>query len=65
MVVLVRCSNNTYSVAMKSRLNNLVADGVVTAVLRNGEWIALNREERQYSRSLKRKSVSLAATLSP
>ena len=43
MVLLVRCKDNTCSVALKSRLNDLVNDGLVTAYLRNGEWIAADK----------------------
>ncbi len=41
MVLLVRCSNNTCSVALKSRLADLINEGLVTAYLRNGEWVAV------------------------
>ena len=39
MILLVRCRDNTCSVALKSHLNDLINDGLVTAFLRNGEWI--------------------------
>jgi hypothetical protein len=39
MVVLVRCSDNSCSVALKSHLHELVNAGLVSAWLRNGEWV--------------------------
>ena len=39
MVVLVRCSDNSCSVALKSHLKQLVNAGLVSAWLRNGEWV--------------------------
>jgi hypothetical protein len=45
MVLLVRCRDNTCSVALESRLNDLVNEGLVTAYLRNGEWVAVPRKE--------------------
>ena len=43
MVLLVRCSDNTCSVALKSRLNDLVNAGLVTAFLRDGQWITAEK----------------------
>ncbi|HLO25843.1 MAG TPA: hypothetical protein VK187_07005 [Geobacteraceae bacterium] len=43
MVLLVRCKDNTCSVALKSCLNDLVREGLVTAYLRNGEWVAVEK----------------------
>ncbi len=57
MVLLVRCSDNTCSVALKSRLNDLVNAGLVTAFLRNGEWIAA---EKTGPRPSKQPKVNLA-----
>lgn len=45
MVVLVRCNDNTCSVALKSRIDDLADEGLITAVLRDGEWIAVERTE--------------------
>jgi hypothetical protein len=45
MVLLVRCRDNTCSVALKSRLNDLMNDGLITAYLRNGEWVAVHKRE--------------------
>jgi hypothetical protein len=45
MVLLVRCRDNTCSVALKSRLNALVNEGLVTAYLRDGEWVTVLRKE--------------------
>lgn len=43
MVLLVRCKDNTCSVALKSCLNDLVREGLVTAYLHNGEWVAVEK----------------------
>ncbi len=43
MVLLVRCSDNTCSVALKSRLKDLINNGLVTAFLQDGEWIAAQK----------------------
>ncbi len=50
MVVLVRCCNGTYSLALESRLDELVKEGLVEAVLRDDEWLpvrhsVIRREE--------------------
>ncbi len=65
MVVLVRCSDDTYSVAMESRLDELVMEGLVTAYLRDGEWVT-PRERRPAVLGVERRrqdwrSASLAA----
>ena len=39
MVILVRCVNGSYSLALESRLDELINDGLVTAFLNDGEWI--------------------------
>ena len=44
MVVLVRCSDETCSVALKSCLDGLVKGGLITAYLENGEWVAVPRQ---------------------
>ena len=41
MVLLVRCSNGSYSLALESRLDELINDGLVTAFLHAGEWITV------------------------
>ena len=64
MVLLVRCSNNTYSVALKSRLNQLVNEGLVTAFFRNGAWVAAeNNSVQKNSGPRKRKPVTLSASI--
>ncbi len=39
MVVLVRCCDDTCSLALKSRLDKLIKAGLVTAVLHEGVWV--------------------------
>lgn len=39
MVILVRCSNGSYSLALETRLDALINDGLVAAFLNDGEWI--------------------------
>ncbi len=59
MVVLVRCKDNTCSVALKSRLNDLANDGLVIAYLRNGDWIAVEtaRSGRRICKSREQSNV--------
>jgi hypothetical protein len=45
MVLLVRCRDNTCSVALESRLNDLVNDGLVTAYLRSDQWVTVQQRE--------------------
>jgi len=45
MVLLVRCRDYTCSVALETRLNDLVSDGLVTAYLRNGQWVTVQQKE--------------------
>ena len=40
MVVLVRCSDTTVSVALASSLENLISEGLVTAYLGPHGWVA-------------------------
>jgi hypothetical protein len=64
MVLLVRCSNNTYSLALKSRLHDLVNEGLVTAFFRHGEWIAVeNNRVRKDISPPKRKPATLSASI--
>lgn len=45
MVVLVRCIDNTVTVALESNLGQLIKDGLITAFLHTGEWIdTVNRQ---------------------
>ena len=63
MVLLVRCNDNTCSVALKSHLNDLVNAGLVTAYLRNGEWVAaeITRTPRECAKA--KQSTGLVAPL--
>ncbi len=40
MVVMVRCYDNTCTLALESRLTELINEGLVAEVLRNGAWVA-------------------------
>ncbi len=64
MVLLVRCSDNTCSVALKSRLNDLVNEGLVTAYLRNGEWIAIEKSTSRREYKSTKQSKGMLAPLS-
>ena len=46
MVVLVRCSDETFSVALESCLDGLIKGGLITAYLDEGEWVPVTREQR-------------------
>jgi hypothetical protein len=39
MVVLVRCTDNTVTVALESHLSQLIMEGLITSFLRAGNWI--------------------------
>lgn len=39
MVVLVRCYDDTCTLALESRLTELIDEGLVAEVLRNGIWV--------------------------
>jgi len=39
MVALVRCCDGTYSVALQSRLNELITQGLISEYLQEGEWV--------------------------
>lgn len=39
MVVLVRCSNETNTLALESRLDKLIRDGLIVAYLKDGRWV--------------------------
>lgn len=43
MVILVRCCDDSCSLALKSHLPGLIKDGLVSAFLRNGEWVEAKR----------------------
>lgn len=45
MVVLVKCNDNTCTLALESRLTELINDGLVVQVLRNGTWMTATRSQ--------------------
>jgi hypothetical protein len=65
MVILVRCCDDTCSLALKSRLDELIKDGLVSAFLSDGEWIMIGHPpvRRDYVTSNRRKT-RLAALVS-
>ena len=62
MVVLVRCSNDTCSLALKSHLNDLIDDGLVTAFLSNGEWITAEKSVPRGECTLSKQSKGILAS---
>ena len=50
MIVLVRCNDDTYSVAMESRIEELGKTGLIKAYLRDGEWEKIT-SDIQFSRN--------------
>ncbi len=44
MVVLVRCTDGTYSLAMDSCIEELGRAGLINAYLSEGEWVKVSRE---------------------
>jgi len=43
MVVLVRCCDNSCTLALESRLKDLINEGLVVEVLRNDTWVKVVR----------------------
>ncbi len=43
MVVLVRCSDSTCTLALESRVKDLIKEGLIVEVLRNGTWVPAMR----------------------
>ncbi len=62
MVVLVRCYDNTCTLALESRLTELINDGLVAEVLRNGTWVTAE-PARSWTESAHR-GAKLAALVS-
>jgi hypothetical protein len=44
MVVLVRCTDDTYSVAQQSCIEELGRAGIINAYFSEGEWVKVARE---------------------
>ena len=44
MVVLVRCIDNTCTLALEERLDELINDGLITSFLHEGEWVRIDRK---------------------
>jgi hypothetical protein len=44
MVVLVRNIDNTCTLALKARLNELIDEGLIQSFLHEGEWIRIDRK---------------------
>ncbi|GAM10111.1 hypothetical protein OR1_02399 [Geobacter sp. OR-1] len=45
MVVLVRCSDGTCSVALEACLEGLIKGGLISAYLDKGEWVSVSRDQ--------------------
>ena len=45
MVVLVKCPNNSFTLAKESHLTDLINEGLVVEVLRNGMWVTAIRAQ--------------------
>ncbi len=43
MVVLVRCIDNTCTLALETRLTELTNEGLIAAFFRDGEWVRIER----------------------
>lgn len=56
MVVIVRCKDDTCSVALEACLEGLVKGGLITAYLDKDEWVTVPRERTvNRSRSTRRR----------
>ena len=45
MVVLVKCPDNSYTLTKESLLTDLINEGLVVEVLRNGIWVTAIRAQ--------------------
>ena len=50
MVVLVRCIDNTCTLALEARLSELMHEGLISAFFHNDEWVRIERasSRREY-----------------
>ena len=66
MVILVRCRNDVYSIALQSRVDELVREGLISAYLLNGEWVTtehpLVRRECSVARTSQGKVAALVSS---
>ena len=55
MVVLVRGIDNTCTLALEARLNELINDGLITSFLHEGEWVKIDRNlpRNMYAQSVR------------
>jgi len=55
MVVLVRCIDNTCTLALEARLDELINDGLITAFFHEGEWVRIDRNlpRHMYAQSIR------------
>ena len=52
MVVLVRCTDGTVTVAQGSKISKLIKDGLIKSFLRSGVWVeAVNNRQESARRS--------------
>jgi hypothetical protein len=58
MVVLVRCSDETYSVALESHLGELAKGGMISAYLLEDEWVKVSCEPKSVRASSERRCQS-------
>lgn len=65
MVVLVRCIDNTVSVALASRVEILIAEGLITAYLTSDGWMeARSKNTKERLCNLRPKKQRYAAFVS-
>jgi low affinity Fe/Cu permease len=55
MVVLVRNIDNTYTLALEARLDELIDDGLISSFLHEGEWVKVDRKlpRHMYAQSVR------------
>ena len=55
MVVLVRCIDNSCTLALEARLDELINDGLISAFLHQGEWVRIDRNlpRHMYAQSVR------------
>lgn len=62
MVVLVRCTDDTITVAQRVKLNLLIRDGLIKSFLRSGVWVDVTNYQAKPQRRLAPPSESRCST---
>lgn len=61
MVVLVRCIDDTFTLALESRLKELTSTGLISAFLCNGSWVKVEHPTQRKTAPRRRSCRRLTA----